>query len=177
MKFGPLKLLGLTGTFSSPMLLSYEKTCFVGFAHKQDWLMAKASREFQVFAKPVGAVCNLECHYCHYLKEEGLYGNSEPSHMPDKMLEEYIVQHIDAAPGPMISFSWHGGEPTYLWPGLFLEDCGVQHRYRPLGWQIRNASRLTVPSLTRAGVVSLQKRSLVWGPVWTVLRNCMTATA
>lgn len=86
--------------------------------------MAKASREFQVFAKPIGAVCNLECHFCYYLKEEGLHGNRETSHMPDKILEEYIVQHIDAAPGPMIGFSWHGGEPTYLWPGLFLEGGG-----------------------------------------------------
>jgi hypothetical protein len=127
MKFGPLKILGLTSTFSSPILLSYENACCVGFAHKQNWLMAKASREFQVFAKPVGAVCNLDCHYCYYLKEEDLYGNREHSHMPDKILEEYIVQHIDAALGPVISFFWHGGEPTILVLGYFrrLWRCSI----------------------------------------------------
>ena len=64
---------------------------------------------------------------CYYLKEEGLYGNREPSHMPDKILEEYIVQHIDAAPGPMISFSWHGGEPTILGWAIFrrLWRCSI----------------------------------------------------
>jgi sulfatase maturation enzyme AslB (radical SAM superfamily) len=35
--------------------------------------MAKASREFQVFAKPIGSLCNLDCHYCYYLEKEHLY--------------------------------------------------------------------------------------------------------
>jgi len=29
--------------------------------------MVAASREFQVMAKPAGAVCNLDCSYCYYL--------------------------------------------------------------------------------------------------------------
>ena len=35
--------------------------------------MTKASREFQVFAKPAGPACNLECRYCYYLEKEELY--------------------------------------------------------------------------------------------------------
>ena len=35
--------------------------------------VTKASREFQIFAKPAGAVCNLDCHYCYYLQKELLY--------------------------------------------------------------------------------------------------------
>ena len=31
--------------------------------------------------------------------------------MDDDMLESYIRQHIEASPEPVISFSWHGGEP------------------------------------------------------------------
>jgi ribulose 1,5-bisphosphate synthetase/thiazole synthase len=27
--------------------------------------MVEASREFQVVAKPVGSICNLDCHYCY----------------------------------------------------------------------------------------------------------------
>ena len=76
--------------------------------------MAKASREFQVFAKPAGSACNLDCHYCYYLKKEDLYPKGEPFRMPDSILEEYIIQHIDASPGSVINFSWHGGEPTIL---------------------------------------------------------------
>ena len=29
-------------------------------------MAVKASREFQIFAKPIGAICNLDCHYCYY---------------------------------------------------------------------------------------------------------------
>ena len=59
--------------------------------------MAKASREFQVFAKPGGSVCNLECRYCYYLKKINLYRKGAPFRMSDDILEEYIVQHIDAS--------------------------------------------------------------------------------
>ncbi|HDZ28098.1 MAG TPA: anaerobic sulfatase maturase, partial [Candidatus Aminicenantes bacterium] len=76
--------------------------------------MVKASREFQVFAKPIGSICNLDCHYCYYLKKEHLYPKGESFRMSDEILEEYIVQHIDASPDPEIRFSWHGGEPTVL---------------------------------------------------------------
>ena len=30
--------------------------------------MVTASREFQIFVKPVGAACNLDCTYCYYLE-------------------------------------------------------------------------------------------------------------
>ena len=38
--------------------------------------MAKASREFQVFAKPGGSICNLDCHYCYYLNFASVYAIS-----------------------------------------------------------------------------------------------------
>jgi sulfatase maturation enzyme AslB (radical SAM superfamily) len=73
--------------------------------------MAKAARELQVFAKPGGAVCNLECRYCYYLGKERLYPERQSFRMPDGLLEATIVQHIEAAPDPVIRFSWHGGAP------------------------------------------------------------------
>ncbi len=76
--------------------------------------MVKASREFQVFAKPIGSICNLDCHYCYYLKKKHLYPKDESFRMSDEILEEYIVQHIHASPDPVIRFSWHGGEPNNL---------------------------------------------------------------
>ncbi len=39
--------------------------------------MADLSREFQIFAKPAGALCNLDCHYCYYLEKERLYPESQ----------------------------------------------------------------------------------------------------
>jgi len=100
--------------------------------------MVKASREFQVFAKPVGSICNLGCDYCYYLKKEHLYPKGESFRMSDDILEEYIVQHIDASPEPMIRFSWHGGEPTVLGLDYFRKIVALQRKHQPPDQQIIN---------------------------------------
>ena len=56
----------------------------------------KPSREFQIFAKPIGPVCNLDCHYCYYVEKEDLYQREGSSRMNDDILETYIIQHIEA---------------------------------------------------------------------------------
>ena len=93
--------------------------------------MAEASRDFQVFAKPVGAMCNLGCAYCYYLEKEGLYPEGESFRMPDDILEEYIIQQIDASPGSVINFSWHGGEPTLLGLEYFRKIVALQRKHQP----------------------------------------------
>jgi uncharacterized protein len=100
--------------------------------------MAEASHEFQVFVKPGGPVCNLQCHYCYYVKKEDLYRKGDSFRMPDDILEEYIVQHINASPAPVINFSWHGGEPTILGLDYFRKIVALQRKHQPPGRQIRN---------------------------------------
>jgi uncharacterized protein len=100
--------------------------------------MAKASREFMVFAKPIGPICNLACKYCYYLEKEHLYSEAESFRMPDHILEEYIVQHIEACPTPVISFSWHGGEPTMLGLDYFRKIVAIQRKHTPPGRRITN---------------------------------------
>jgi len=100
--------------------------------------MTKASREFQVFVKPIGSICNLDCHYCYYLKKEHLYPKGELFRMPDDILEEYIVQHIKAFPEEVIRFSWHGGEPTVLGLDYFRKIVALQHKHQPSGQRIMN---------------------------------------
>lgn len=100
--------------------------------------MAKASRDFQVFVKPTGSICNLGCHYCYYLKKEFLYPERESFCMPDIILEEYIVQHIEASAEPVIRFSWHGGEPTVLGLDYFRNIVAIQRKYQPLDQRIAN---------------------------------------
>jgi uncharacterized protein len=98
----------------------------------------KASREFQVFAKPAGAACNLGCRYCYYLKKKGLYPEVHSLRMPEDILEQYIVQHIDAFPGEVIHFSWHGGEPTVAGLDYFQKIVALQHKHRPPDRRITN---------------------------------------
>lgn len=100
--------------------------------------MVTASREFQIFVKPIGAICNLDCHYCYYLKKQYLYPKDAPFRMADDLLEEYIVQHIEASPKPLISFSWHGGEPTLLGLDYFCKIVALQRRHQPPGRRIIN---------------------------------------
>jgi uncharacterized protein len=100
--------------------------------------MAKASREFQVFVKPAGPVCNLGCLYCYYLKKEDLYPKGDSFRMPDDILETYIVQHIETYPGPVINFSWHGGEPTVLGLDYFRRIVAFQRKHLPADRRITN---------------------------------------
>ncbi len=100
--------------------------------------MAHVSREFQVFAKPAGPRCNLDCQYCYYLRKDRLYPKGESFRMPDDLLEEYIVQHISACGEPEIHFSWHGGEPTLLGLDYFRKIVALQRKHTPGGRRIVN---------------------------------------
>ncbi|UCG28410.1 MAG: anaerobic sulfatase maturase, partial [Bacteroidales bacterium] len=100
--------------------------------------MMKTSREFQVFAKPVGPVCNLECHYCYYLEKKRFFPENTYFRMPENILEEYIVQHINASTGPVITFSWHGGEPLLAGLDYFRRITQFQKKHLPLNRRIIN---------------------------------------
>jgi uncharacterized protein len=100
--------------------------------------MSRAAREFQVFVKPAGAACNLDCQYCYYREKAHLYPDSSPLRMSDGLLEQYIAQHIRAAAGPEVDFSWHGGEPTVLGLNFFRKAMELEKKHKPPGWSIRN---------------------------------------
>ncbi len=100
--------------------------------------MVKASREFQIFVKPASAACNLACQYCYYLKKEHLYPDDESFRMPEILLEEYIVQHIEACASPVVRFSWHGGEPTVLGLDYFRNIVALQRKHQPSNQHVLN---------------------------------------
>ncbi len=101
--------------------------------------MAQRPREFQIFAKPAGAICNLDCHYCYYLEKEQIYPETRQFRMADDLLEHYIVQHIAMTPGDEILFSWHGGEPTILGLDYFRRIAELQRTYCPAGKHVANS--------------------------------------
>ncbi len=100
--------------------------------------MPRASHEYQVFAKPAGASCNLGCRYCYYLDKGNIYPEEVSSRMPDDILESYIVQHIEASTSETVNFSWHGGEPTILGLAYFQRVIELQQRHRNTGKRIVN---------------------------------------
>jgi uncharacterized protein len=100
--------------------------------------MRKPPLDFQIFAKPIGAICNLDCQYCYYLKKERLYPESHFFIMGDDILEDYISQLIQASPDSEIRFSWHGGEPTLLGVDYFRKITALQKRVLPPGRTLVN---------------------------------------
>ncbi len=100
--------------------------------------MDKVSREFQIFAKPVGALCNLRCKYCYYLDKEISLSGEESLIMNDDILEKYIIQHIEATTEETVFFSWHGGEPLLAGIDFFRKVVSLQNKHRPSGVEIVN---------------------------------------
>ena len=97
-----------------------------------------ASHGFQIMAKPTGAICNLDCVYCYYLKKEDLYPEAKSFRMERDVLEDYIAQHIEACPDPVVDFAWHGGEPTILGLDYFRDVVALQRKHCPPDRKVRN---------------------------------------
>jgi uncharacterized protein len=100
--------------------------------------VTQASREFQIFIKPAGSTCNLDCHYCYYLPKKSLYPGIGSFRMPVDLLEDYIVQQIAVAPDGEVNFFWHGGEPTLLGLDYFQKIVELQRKHQPSGRRITN---------------------------------------
>ncbi len=93
--------------------------------------------ECLIMAKPGGPRCNMRCSYCYYLGKESLFPK-EPMLMTYNLLEKYIMEKIEASPGPNTHFEWHGGEPTLLGLGYFRKIIHFQRKYKPEGWTFSN---------------------------------------
>ena len=93
---------------------------------------------FHVMAKPRGAICNLDCAYCFYLRKEDLYKGAS-FRMSDETLESYTRQYIESQRIPEVQFAWQGGEPTLMGLDFFRRAVTLQKNYRKPGMRIANA--------------------------------------
>ncbi len=93
---------------------------------------------FQVMAKPIGPICDLDCTYCYYLEKEKLYPAEKQWKMPLDVLESFIRQQIETQQSANVSFAWQGGEPTLLGVGYFAKVVELQQKYAG-GKTIENA--------------------------------------
>lgn len=85
-------------------------------------------REFQLFVKPVGALCNLGCSYCYYIDKLDLYGQAILP-MEEDLLENYIIQLLESTTEEPVLFSWHGGEPTLAGVDFYKKAITLQQKY------------------------------------------------
>ena len=94
--------------------------------------------DFQIFAKPVGSSCNLSCTYCYYLGKEPNDNGFGITRMSDELLENYIINHIEATSGDVVMFSWHGGEPLLAGIPFYRKALELQNRFLPRGKRVLN---------------------------------------
>ena len=95
-------------------------------------------RQFQIFVKPVGSSCNLRCSYCYYIDKHTVYHGSAPHLMTDEILENYIIQHIEATTDKVVMFSWHGGEPVMAGLDFYRKAINIQKKHLPSGVKVIN---------------------------------------
>ena len=94
--------------------------------------------DFQVFVKPVGARCNLQCGYCYYLDKGNVCGPDSKSLMDDVTLENYIKHHYAASTSDTVLFTWHGGEPLLAGIDFYRKAVAFQKKHLPQGKHFLN---------------------------------------
>ncbi len=100
----------------------------------------QAQTPFNVMAKPIGPVCNLDCSYCYYVRKDELYDReNRKAHMAPALLEAYVRDFILANPSETVTFAWQGGEPTLLGIDWFKRAVALQQKYCPPNKRIENS--------------------------------------
>ena len=78
--------------------------------------------------KPHGADCDLNCSYCYYLAKQSLYPDRSRV-MSNAVLEAFTEQYLALHPGPEVTFTWQGGEPTLLGVEFFQRAVELQQKF------------------------------------------------
>lgn len=94
----------------------------------EDIQRSKGPLSFNLMAKPVGSLCNLDCDYCYYLDKAEIYGGKEPV-MSIDILEKFTRSYIEANETPQLCFNWHGGEPLIAGLDFFRKAIEFQKKY------------------------------------------------
>lgn len=90
---------------------------------------------FHLMAKPTGAKCNLDCHYCFFLQKESLYPGSR-FRMTEEVQEEYIRQTIASQNAAEVTITWQGGEPTLMGLPFFRRAVALGRQYARPGQRV-----------------------------------------
>ena len=88
--------------------------------------------------KPVGAICNIDCTYCYYLRKKELLGSESKFQITDKILETHIRLYIEGQDRDEVVFSWQGGEPTLLGLEFFHRVVELEQKYKKPSQRIEN---------------------------------------
>jgi len=103
--------------------------------------MSEVLRPFNIMAKPVCGVCNLDCQYCYYTsKPKELYPEVSRAEMrmSESVLDAYTRQYLEAMP-VRCEFGWQGGEPLLIGKDFFRKAVALQKQYAAADQTLTNA--------------------------------------
>lgn len=100
-------------------------------------------------------------------------GTAGGQRMSDEVLETYIKQHIQAAGGGEVFFSWHGGEPVLAGIDFYRRAVALEKRYTPPGCRIVNGIQTNATLIDDAWGRFL-KRVFMWVSALTDRSGSMT---
>jgi len=101
--------------------------------------MSQIIRPFNIMAKPVCGVCNLDCAYCYYTsKPQELYPGVKKFMMSEQVLDRYAREYLQAMP-VQADFGWQGGEPLLAGKQFFRKAVELQKQYGRDGQVVANA--------------------------------------
>lgn len=82
---------------------------------------------YNVMIKIVGAMCNLNCHYCYYIDKSRFYDGNHI--MPLNLLEKLIKEYIETNEADEVVFNWHGGEPLIAGLEYYKNVVKIQKKH------------------------------------------------
>ena len=101
--------------------------------------MSETIHPFNIMAKPVCGVCNLDCRYCYYTaKPQELYPHISQFLMTEAVLESFVRQYMEALPA-RVEFGWQGGEPLLAGKAFFRKAVELQDAFGTQDQQVENA--------------------------------------
>lgn len=123
--------------------------------------VTKRPSYFHVLAKPMGAVCNLDCTYCFFLSKQSLYPDSD-FRMHDDLLETYIRQLLESQP-EHVQVAWQGGEPTLMGLHFFERMIALVEKYRQPGQQVEHSIQTNGTRLDEAWAIFFKQHGFLVG--------------
>ncbi|MDO5110620.1 MAG: radical SAM protein, partial [Erysipelotrichaceae bacterium] len=93
------------------------------------------TKPFSLMVKPAGSSCNMRCQYCYYIDNP----ESGSRFMSEEVLEQTVRSYAAAASYPVLSYVWHGGEPTLRGIEFYKKAVELQRKYLPEGFECWNS--------------------------------------
>jgi uncharacterized protein len=88
--------------------------------------------------KPVGALCNLNCTYCYYLRTGDEVFNGHVRRMSTDTLRDVFAGALPRF-GPEVTIAWQGGEPMLAGLDFFRQAVDFVRQHQLPGQQVSHA--------------------------------------